>query len=90
MNTLYSFLSGIIICSLLNMTSILKSTVDEINELREYNENIILLRQYEANESSLYPLTEHEPVNESEDYNSNVYEVSSLHNVKEHNVKGGK
>ncbi|MGI2173904.1 hypothetical protein [Shewanella ulleungensis] len=52
MNTLYSFLSGIIICSLLNMTSILKSTVDEINELREHNENIILLRQYEANESS--------------------------------------
>ncbi|MDD8058651.1 hypothetical protein [Shewanella metallivivens] len=41
-------------------------------------------------ESSLYPSKEHEPVNESEDDSSNVYEVSSLHNVTEHKVKGGK
>ncbi|RPA50730.1 hypothetical protein EGC79_11655 [Shewanella vesiculosa] len=90
MNTLYSFLSGIIICSLLNMTSILKSTVDEINELREHNENIILLRQYEANESSLYPLTEYVPVNESMDDNSDSIEVSLLHNVTASDSEGGK
>lgn len=90
MSILTSFLLGCIFITLLNMNSILESTVDEINELREYNENVILLRQHEANELNLYPLTEHEPVNESEDDNSNVYEVSSLHNVTEHNVKGGK
>ena len=92
MNTLYSFLAGMIICSLLNMNIILKRTVDEINELREYNENIILLRQHEANKSSLYPLTEHVPVpvNESIDDNSDSIEVNPLHNVTALDSEGGK
>ena len=43
MSILTSFLLGCIFITLLNMNSILESTVDEINELREYNENVILL-----------------------------------------------
>ncbi|MBB1477729.1 hypothetical protein [Shewanella sp. SG41-3] len=90
MNTLYSFLAGMIICSLLNINSTLKRSVNELKELREPNEYIILLRQNEACESSLYPLTEHVPVNKPMDDNSDSIEVSPLHNVTASDSEGGK
>lgn len=87
MNILYSFFAGFIICSLLNINSTLKRSV---KSLREPNEYIILLRQNEACESSLYPLTEHVPVNKPMDDNSDSIEVSPLHNVTASDSEGGK
>jgi len=89
MNTLYSFLAGMIICSLLNINSTLKRSVNELKELREPNKHIILLWQHEACESSLYPLTEHVLVNESSDDNSDSIEVNPLHNVTASDSEGG-
>ncbi|MBB1318156.1 hypothetical protein H5123_10975 [Shewanella sp. SR43-4] len=90
MNTLYSFLAGMIICSLLNINSTLKRSVNELKELREPNKHIILLWQHEACESSLYPLTEHVLVNESSDDNSDSIQVNPLHNVTASDSEGGK
>ncbi|MEH6465584.1 MAG: hypothetical protein V7771_17010 [Shewanella psychromarinicola] len=90
MNILYSFFAGFIICSLLNINSTLKRSVNELKELREPNKHIILLWQHEAGESSLYPLTEHVPVNESIDDNSDSIEVNPLHNVTASDSEGGK
>jgi hypothetical protein len=87
MSTLYSFLAGIFVCSLLNISSNLKSTAES---LREPNKHIILLWQHEACESSLYPLTEHVPINESSDDNSDSIEVNPLHNVTASDSEGGK
>jgi hypothetical protein len=90
MNILYSFIVGLIICTLVDMNSTLKRAVNELKELREPNEYIVLLRQKEACESSLYPLTEHVPVNESIEDNFDSIEVNPLHNVTTSDSEGGK